>query len=86
MSSDRKLTVILGAGASYDCIAPNTASKRDNYRPPLTKDLFSLNPDFDPILARFPGAMALSPDIRNRLRGRKTSESLEEILEEYIAA
>ncbi len=83
MSSDRKLTVILGAGASHDCVPPNTATVRSEYRPPLTKHLFALrSSSFDPILARFQRAAGLSQDIRIRLA---QGQHLESILQEYAS-
>jgi len=82
LSSDRKLTVILGAGASYDCVPPNTATVRPEFHPPLTKDLFSLRTSFDRILARYQKATGLSQDIRTRL---SQGENLESILQEYAS-
>ena len=91
--TERSLFIVLGAGASYDCVALKTDSDEPDpgvtrvnvqYRPPLAKDLFSSEQVFDEILRKYPLATALSEEIRSRLR--KSSEeqnaTLEEILKE----
>ena len=60
-----QLTVILGAGASYDLVPKGLATVRTDYQPPLTKDLFAGgNPRFDEILVKYPEALVLAATIR----------------------
>ena len=74
------LTVILGAGASYDLVPPGMASVKKDYRPPLTKDLFAGDNDrFEDILTKYPDALNLAATIRVRM-GRKEQEPLEAVL------
>jgi hypothetical protein len=89
--TDRSLFIVLGAGASYDCVAlktdadePDPSVTRVNvqYRPPLAKDLFSSGHAFDEILRKYPLATALSEEIRSRLR--KSSEEQNATLEEIL--
>jgi hypothetical protein len=85
--------IVLGAGASYDCVALKTDSDEPDpsvtrvnaqYRPPLAKDLFSSGPAFDEILRKYPLATALSEEIRSRLRksNEEGNATLPEILKE----
>lgn len=63
---DTSLTVVLGAGASYDCAGPGvTASINEEYRPPLTKDIFA--PRFNSILERHPAVRANLDELRSKL-------------------
>jgi hypothetical protein len=91
------LTVVIGAGASYDCIAhqPNDFPPQfkitqvdPKYRPPLTQDLFTPQPAFNEILNMYPLVAGLSEDIRARLRKKKNrdAESLEQILRQLTAS
>lgn len=87
-----KLIVILGAGASYNCVElPSKAFPAprlplspitevdEGFRPPLTVDLFEPKPKFNEILDRYPKVASLSEEIRARIR---KEESLEKILRE----
>lgn len=71
------LAVILGAGSSHDCVTENITAIDTDYRPPLTKDLFSFHPKFNEILHKYQTAEALSERIRTRINA---GESLESIL------
>jgi hypothetical protein len=75
--SDETLTIILGAGASYDCADSTRMVPDDQYRPPLVKDLFDQRVRFNNVLSNYPRAESLAPSIRSRLaRGL----SIEDIL------
>ena len=74
---NRKITIVIGAGASYDCADENSQTN-DAFRPPLTKRLFHNRPEFGKILAKYPGAEELSGEIR----ARTSSEGLEDVLKE----
>ncbi len=91
--SERSLLVVLGAGASYDCVAlkpdsnesdPDVTRVNPEYRPPLTKDLFSSRPKFSEILGKYPLATALSEEIRSMLRepNEEQNVTLEQVLRE----
>ena len=53
MGDGALLTVILGAGASYDCIVQHSSNAERAPRLPLTDELFSAR--FHPILSKYPG-------------------------------
>lgn len=74
------LTIIFGAGASFDCADGNNSQLRGGYRPPLVKDLFAFRPEFNDILSKYRRAETLSDDIRDKL-GRGIS--IESILKGY---
>src|SRR5260370_2633099 len=91
------LTLVIGAGASYDCIAtePDDTPQQNRitpinpkYRPPLTKDLFAPQPAFNEILNMYPLVSGLSEDIRARLRKKKNGETegLEQVLKQLAAS
>jgi hypothetical protein len=74
------LTVVLGAGASKDCVAEGEISQFDNeWRPPLASELFAARPNFNAIMTRYPKVNAVSERIRTKLRNQ---ENLEDILQE----
>jgi hypothetical protein len=75
-SGERRLAVIVGAGASYDC---GMRSEIDpQWRPPLAKDLFiNRVPSFTNILRQYPGAENLAEQIRS---GVERGVNLETIL------
>lgn len=77
----RKLVVMVGAGASYDCFEDGVATANGSYRPPLVKDLFENTTAFSEILSRYQKAQTISGDIRSRLLN--DDDSLENILVEY---
>src|SRR5437899_2138935 len=79
-----KLAVIVGAGASQDCVAEGAVAEFDtNWRPPLTADLFEGRTAFNRILSKYPKANAVSEIIRTRLRN---SEALEDILKDLMSS
>jgi hypothetical protein len=62
----KRLTVIVGAGASYDCGDSETAAMiNEAYRPPLAKDI--LGRQFDGILNRYPAVTARLDELRTKL-------------------
>ncbi len=81
----KRLTIILGAGASRDLIAIKTAQVNEDYLPPLTSELFGppmettgqRRETFQGILEGYPGAKSLASQISIRVSG---GEPLEEIL------
>src|SRR5262245_7052059 len=74
------LTVIFGAGASYDSNPSNRpGSNDDDYRPPLANDLFADRKFFRQTLLRFPQMHPLVP----RLRFLQGGSSIEQVLERY---
>ncbi len=70
------LTVILGAGASFDCIKKGVTDFNQDYKPPLVKDLFEFRPSFNAILRKYPRAEALSEEIRTKLAAGTGLETL----------
>jgi hypothetical protein len=61
-----KLTIVVGAGASYDCADSKTAAEiNDQYRPPLAKDIFETK--FNKILSRYPAVTARLDELRTKL-------------------
>jgi hypothetical protein len=76
----KTLVVVIGAGASKDCVAQGSISEFDNeFRPPLTRELFEFRPSFNKILQKYPKVRALSEELRTRLRD---GEGLESVLKE----
>jgi hypothetical protein len=57
-----QLIVITGAGASRD--ATNRFPQSEEFRPPLVTELFTERPAFTQILAQYPDAQSLAPDLR----------------------
>jgi hypothetical protein len=77
------LAIVLGAGASKDCVAEGGITEfESNWRPPLTAELFAPRPSFNEILRKYPKVSAVSENIRVRLRN---SENLEDILKDLIS-
>lgn len=78
---DKQLTIILGAGASSDIIG----SKNRNllldgaYKPPLTKELFNIHKDLEPILERYGDAHTAIISMR---AAQREDKSLEQLLRE----
>jgi len=77
---DDSLTIVFGAGASFDCAHPANSEVDPQYRPPLTKDLFEFRPTFNSILAKYRRVETLSDDLRSRIQA---GESIEDILRQY---
>ena len=76
----KNLTVIVGAGASYDCVDSSITTVNDGYRPPLTIDIFDPHDEFNEILNNYPKAEGLSDEIRTKLQGG--TKSLESLLKD----
>jgi hypothetical protein len=70
------LTVVIGAGASYECVSEGRTEIRVDYRPPLTSELFSARPSFNAILRKYPRVEALSDEIRAKLSSGTPLETL----------
>jgi hypothetical protein len=73
----KRLTVILGAGASYDCISTGLPRIDEEYRPPLTSGIFEGRTPFQTILEKYPKARTLASIIGVRV---KSGEALEAVL------
>ena len=71
---EKKLTIIIGAGASHDVVAGPESVLDPNFRPPLVSDIFSN--EFREILAKYPKANILSSTILMRLEQRENLESI----------
>ncbi len=69
----KRLCVILGAGASYDCVGEPTSLVNWDYRPPLTEQIFEPRGVFSPIFEHYPQALALA----SLLRGASRRDGLE---------
>ncbi len=81
---DKMLAVIVGAGASKDCVAEGTIVEfNTDWRPPLTAELFEPRTPFNRILNKYSKANAVSEIIRTRIRN---SENLENILKELMSS
>ena len=78
-----KACVILGAGASHDVWDRGAIIKREEFKPPLAKDLFdiSTHPVNQQILNEYQGAHFLAQQLASRLSGGMLS--LEEALRGY---
>jgi len=76
--TSRFLTVILGAGASYDSLPPNVSSAlfQGKLRPPLTAEIFHGRAGFQPILEKYPKALTLASTIRIRVTRGEALESV----------
>lgn len=83
MGEKRTLTVVVGAGASHNCVDQETNKFRTDLTPPLVQDLFENRDPFNVILRQYPKAEALSATIRSRLRRK---EQLESVLKGLAAA
>ena len=65
-AGSKRLTILLGAGASHDCADKDTAAQiNDAYRPPLAKDIFARQ--FDGMLSRYPAVTARLDELRTKL-------------------
>lgn len=80
----KRLVVMLGAGASHDCVnlRGGIVKVNESFRPPLINQLFNFNDPFNAILKKYPKAEALSANIRERIKFK--NENLEDILREYF--
>ena len=82
MTDRRVLTVLIGAGASFDCASSITGQTDEGFRPPLVKQLFEPKPTFDAVLSKYPRARALSATIRSRVAG---GDGLEEVFRDLAS-
>ena len=74
------LTVILGAGASYDAVPAIPIGQSDTRRLPLADELFDLRGD--QALRFFPACAPLVPLLRSRPRNVSVEERLDELQQE----
>lgn len=79
----KKLTIILGAGASHSQNIDPKPLDHQEYRPPLTQGIFSRSGAFGAILHKYPLAETIASDINRRLKQNKPGEGLEQILRSY---
>lgn len=79
----KKLTIILGAGASHSLNPDSKSLDNQGFRPPLAKDIFKGNSEFRRILNKYPLAEVLASDIDRRIRQNKDGVGLEQILKTY---
>jgi hypothetical protein len=79
----KRLTVILGAGGSHSQNPDSKPLDNQQYRPPLTGDIFSTSSSFGAILHKYPKAETLASDINLLLRQNKSGLGLEQILKVY---
>ena len=82
MTERRILTILIGAGASYDCAGGVTGETATDYQPPLVEQLFEPKPTFDAVLSKYTRARALSATIRSRVAA---GESLEEVFRDLAS-
>jgi len=80
---NKKLTIILGAGASHSQNIDPEPLDRQEFRPPLTQGIFSRSRSFGAILHKYPLAETIASDINRRLKQNKPGEGLEQILRSY---
>jgi hypothetical protein len=73
----KRLTVILGAGASCDCTSIGVTRIDKDYRPPLTSGIFEGRRPFQTILEKYPKARTLASTIDLRVN---RGEPLEAVL------
>jgi hypothetical protein len=73
----KRLTVILGAGASYDSTPIAVGEIDKSYTPPLTSQIFEGRKPFQRILEKYPKARALASTIAVKVQ---RGESLEAVL------
>ncbi len=70
------LAVILGAGASFDCVEEGITDYDDQYKPPLVGELFAFRRSFNAILRKYPNAEALSDEIRKKVGSGTSLEAI----------
>jgi SIR2-like domain len=75
----KRLTIILGAGASHDCVPTGITPANPKLRPPLARDVFAMT--FDDILNHYPRVQGRSDEVRTRL---KSGENVEGILKDFL--
>ncbi len=72
----KKLTVILGAGASHDLVSTQVTRVDSRYQPPLAADLFAYRETFATILDNYPRARALTATVATRVAGGESPEAV----------
>ncbi len=72
----KKLTVILGAGASHDLFSTPVTRVDNLYEPPLAAELFTYREPFARILDNYPRARALAATITARVRQGESPETV----------
>ncbi len=82
MKDMRKLTVILGAGASAGINSGRTTLTSPQFKSPLTKELFNQSPSFATVLNKYPQAQQLSNVILRQLN-KNPNLSLEQVFKFY---
>src|SRR5882672_2401897 len=82
-----KLTVIFGAGASYDSVPhlPPRASDDGGVRLPLADSLFDQRPHFAKAMKMFPACLPIIPHLRHRPNGVTVEQALERLQAEATA-
>ena len=79
------LTIVIGAGASYDCVSQGRSDIDLDYRPPLTNDIFASRRSFNGVLHKYQKVEALTDEIRTKLaRGLSIEQLLREFADERI--
>ena len=79
----KKLTVILGAGASHSLNPVHKRNDAEAFRPPLSKNIFMQSGEFQTILHKYPLAEILASDIDRKIKQNKPGIGLEQILKDY---
>ncbi|TSC72616.1 MAG: hypothetical protein G01um101438_333 [Parcubacteria group bacterium Gr01-1014_38] len=79
----KRLTIILGAGASYSVNPDGKALDTPGYRPPLAHEIFRGSREFRVILNKYPLAELLASDIDRRIKQNRQGVGLEQILRSY---
>jgi len=79
----KQLVVLVGAGASYDCLATGLPYVEREWRPPLTREIFEMRTTFLNVLRKYPGAVASAENIRASIRRGKP---LERVIQEGLTS
>ena len=72
----KKLTVILGAGASHDLVSTPVTRVNNQFQPPLAADLFKFQEPFATILDKYPRARALTATIATKVARGESPEAV----------
>lgn len=81
------LTVILGAGAAFDVVDPQSNQVRTEvsgqiFRPPTTADLLHTHRDWENEYTNFPAVASVIEELRSRVPDKRTSVDVENLLKE----
>lgn len=82
MNESKTLTVIFGAGASFDCVDQATGNSNSQFKPPLVNELFALRDSFSAIMDKYPRVRDVSDEIRSKMLHEKIS--LEKLFREMF--